>query len=155
MDYTVKLTNSEDNNRAIARADGNTIETSIVSGDTTHGFNAVQTLLTAMGTCLMTNLRSISKKMGIELEEVRLEITGTRIQEPPMLTKILLVVHLKTNAPRKKIDRLLSLSVKYGTVLNTVLKGIEPEIFVTTSQNLKYSIPFSYAHDRTNTHLHR
>jgi len=124
QEYFVSVEKVNKNNSIATKGDFEII-LGTKQGDTTAGFNAAETLLSAFGACLITNINSLSKKMRLEIEDVMININGIRINEPPMIKKINYEIKISTNEERKDIEKLISLSFKYGTVTNTLLKGTE------------------------------
>ncbi len=122
--YTVTL-RSIGRERVLAESHGFKIMLGAKSGDPSRGFNAAETLLAAFGTCLMTNLNSISRRMRLRIEEVEIQVEGTRVEEPPRISRINYVVRIKSPEPQEKLNKLLELCSKYGTVTNTLLLGVK------------------------------
>jgi len=122
--YTVIL-HSIGKERVLAKSHGFEITLGAKSGDPSYGFNAAETLLAAFGTCLMTNLNSISRQMHLQIEEVEIQVEGIRLEDPPRISRINYTVKVKSSEPEEKLNKLLELCNKYGTVTNTLLFGTE------------------------------
>ncbi len=122
LKYSVKV-ERVDNNNSIATRGNFEIVLGTKQGDSSVGFNAAETLLSAFGACLITNINSLSKKMRLKIEDVMIKIKGIRTDDPPMLKEINYEISISTNEERKHIEKLIALSLKYGTVTNTLLNG--------------------------------
>jgi putative redox protein len=116
----------EDAARAVAETRGHQITLNIKKGDGAAGFNAAETLLAALGACLLTNVNSLAQKMRLQIDDARLEITGLRRNEPPGLIQIEYRLILASPEPAEKLAELHALCVKWGTVTNTLSDGLTP-----------------------------
>jgi len=124
--YQVTITR-QDEAHAVAATRGHQLPLNVKKGDGTAGFNAAETLLAALGACILTNVNGIADKMRLQIDEARVEFTAKRRDEPPALTEIRYRLVLKSPEPADKLQELHRLSVKWGTVTNTVINGIEPQ----------------------------
>jgi len=100
---------------------------SIRRGGGEAGPNAAETLLSALGTCLLTNVQTLAEKMRIALEDARVEIVATRRNVPPGLVEVRYTLHIKSDAPPEKLQRLHEKAVEWGTVTNTLARGVPIE----------------------------
>jgi len=117
----------EDAARAVAETRGHQITLNIKKGDGAAGFNAAETLLAALGACLLTNVNSLSQKMRLQIDEARMEITGLRRDDPPGLIQIDYRLILDSPEPAEKLRDLHELCIKWGTVTNTLIDGLTPQ----------------------------
>ncbi|HEX7593889.1 MAG TPA: OsmC family protein [Anaerolineae bacterium] len=126
QEYQVTVTRQDD---AHARAEtrGHPLALNIKKGDGAAGFNAAETLLAALGACLLTNVNNLSQKMRLRVNAARMEITAVRRDEPPGLTQIEYRLVLDSPEPEAKLRELHDLCVKWGTVTNTLIGGRVPE----------------------------
>ena len=106
---------------------GYRITLNIKKGVGETGFNAAETLLAALGACLLTNVNAISEKMHLQIDSARIEFDAERRDEPPALTEIRYRLILKSPEPREKLEELHELCVKWGTVTNTIINGLVPK----------------------------
>ncbi len=123
--HVVVIRTDEANARALNQAHELTLN--IKKGSSEAGFNAAETLLAALGTCLLTNVNAISQKMHIQIEDARVELDAVRRDEPPALTKIRYRLVLKSPEPHHRMQELADLCFKWGTVTNTLIQGITPQ----------------------------
>ena len=126
MNYHVTVTRQDDSH-ALAEARGHELALNVKKGSGEAGFTAAETLMAALGACLLTNVNSIGSKMHLEIESARIEFDGRSRDEPPALTQISYRLILKSSEPSEKLVELHSLCVKWGTVTNTIINGLTPQ----------------------------
>ncbi len=110
-----------------AKAREHSLILSTKKGEARFGFNAAETLMAALGACLMTNLTSLSEKMRLHVDDIRIVIDAVRFDDPPGIVELSYVLTLESPEPEDKLRQLHELSVKWGTVTNTLLHGVEPK----------------------------
>lgn len=64
--------------------------------DATAGLNPVETLLSAMGACLLTALQMVAELSQVPIEGMALRVTGTRQDKPPLLVSATYQLTLQT-----------------------------------------------------------
>lgn len=106
---------------------GHELTLNVKKGSGEAGFNAAETLLAALGTCLLTNVNAIGEKMHLDIRTARIEINASRRDEPPALTEIDYRLILKSPEPPEKLQELADLCFKWGTVTNTLANGLVPQ----------------------------
>ncbi len=116
----------EDEQHALAEAHGHSLQLGVHRGDPDAGFNAAETLLAALGACILTNVNTFAAKMRLQIDDVRIEFSSLRRNEPPGLVQIDYELILTSPEPQAKLQELHALSVKWGTVTNTLLDGVAP-----------------------------
>jgi len=126
MDYHVNVT-IQDDSHTLAEARGHKLTLNVRKGAGEAGFNAAETLLAALGACLLTNVNAIGGKMRLQIDNARMEFEAVRRDEPPVLTEIRYKLILKSPEPPEKLAELHDLCVKWGTVTNTVINGLTPQ----------------------------
>ena len=124
----------ESHGTAISRKHSLTLN--IKRGGTEAGFNAAETLLAAVGTCVLTNVNTYIEKMHLTVHNVRIELDGMRQDDPPMLTGIHYRLVFDSPESIEKLQTLHDISVRYGTVTNTLMHGIQPEGEVEIMQQM-------------------
>jgi uncharacterized OsmC-like protein len=125
MNYHVNVA-IQDDSHAVAETRGHQLTLNVKKGDGAAGFNAAETLLAALGACLLTNVNAIGEKMHLQIDEARIEFDATRRDEPPALTEIRYKLSLKSPEPAEKLAELHDLCFKWGTVTNTLIGGLTP-----------------------------
>ncbi len=126
MDYHVNVT-LRDSSHAEAETRGHRLPLNVKKGSGEAGFNAAETLLAALGACLLTNVNAIGEKMRLQIHAARIEFDATRRDEPPALTEIHYRLILESSEPPEKLQELADLCFKWGTVTNTLVNGIVPQ----------------------------
>lgn len=117
----------QDESHALMKTRGHELTLNVKKGAGNAGFNAAETLLAALGACLLTNVNAIGEKMRLKVESARIEFDATRRDEPPALTEIHYRLILKSPEPAEKLQELADLCFKWGTVTNTLVNGITPQ----------------------------
>ena len=117
----------QDDSYALAEARGHQVVLNIKKGSGEAGFTAAETVMAALGACLLTNVNAIGEKMHLKIDEARIEFDAERRDEPPALTRISYRLILKSPESREKLAELHELCVKWGTVTNTVINGLTPQ----------------------------
>ena len=112
---------------ALAEAHGHTLRLGVHRGDPEAGFNAAETLMAALGACLMTNINSMAASMHLQIDDARIEINGVRRSDPPALITLEYELILTSPEPEEKLAALHEKAVKWGTVTNTLIDGVWPE----------------------------
>lgn len=113
-----------DEAHARASSHGHTLMLGVRRSDVTAGFNAAETLLAALGACLITNVNALADKMRLQVDGVRVEVEGDRRDEPPGLVQVRYCLVLDSPEPLAKLEKLHDLAVRWGTVSNTLLDGV-------------------------------
>lgn len=121
--YHVTLT-SRSTGKALASAHSHEISLGVCQGDWAKGFNAAETLLAALGACLITNIYALATKMRLSVGGVRVEMTGFHEEKPPRLGHADCVITLSSSSPMEKLGRLVELAFEHGTVANTLAAGM-------------------------------
>lgn len=133
MRYTVTLAR-QDENQTVAAARGHELILNIKKGDGSAGFNAAETLLAALGSCLLTNVNALAAKMRLQINDAQMHVTAVRQDEPSILTEIRYDLALDSPESPEKLEELYRLAVKWGTVTSTLIQGITPFGHLTINQ---------------------
>lgn len=126
MNYHVTAT-MQDDSHAVVETRGHRLTLNVKKGAGEVGFNAAETLLAALGACMLTNVNAIGEKMRLKVESARIEFDADRRDEPPALTEIRYKLILKSPEPAEKLQELADLCFKWGTVTNTLANGLTPQ----------------------------
>jgi len=114
----------QDEAHARASSHGHTLTLGVRRGDPTVGFNAAETLLAALGVCLITNVNALAAKMRLQVDGVRVEVEGDRRDVPPGLVQVRYRLFLDSPEPPDRLEKLHEMAFKWGTVTNTLLDGV-------------------------------
>jgi putative redox protein len=111
--------------------------TGIQRADPSAGPNAVETLLSALGTCLLTNVNTLMEQMHLAIADTRVELTATRQDDPPLITSIRYQLILVSPEPRIRLETVFELAQKWGTVTNTLARAVklESELVIIPPEN--------------------
>lgn len=126
LSYEVTVTR-QDRAHAVAQTRGHSLTLNVKKGDGAAGFNAAETLMAALGTCLLTNVNSLAEKMRLQINAARVEISAERSDKPAKLTRLAYRLVLESPEPIEALEELHTLAVKWGTVTNTIHQGIAPQ----------------------------
>ena len=124
--YRVTLTRQDDSH-ALAEARGHMLVLNVKKGSGEADFTAAETLMAALGACLLTNVNAIGQKMRLKIDDARIEFDAERRDDPPALTRISYRLILKSSEPPEKLAELHELCLKWGTVTNTLINGLTPQ----------------------------
>jgi len=122
--YLVRV-RAGDYSQALATARNHTLTLNIQKGGS-QGFNPAETLLAAIGTCILTNVGSLSRKMRIDILDAWVDLNAKRNDDPPGLTDINYRLVIRSQAERDKLEQLHDLAIRWGTVTNTLAQGVIP-----------------------------
>lgn len=95
--------------------------------DPTAGFNPVETLLSALDDCLLTALDFGAELAKIPIAKAWIELEATRQDNPFVLTRIRYTLHLVSEAPKERLDRLTGLAERNSTVFQTLSQALPLE----------------------------
>lgn len=116
----------QDDSHALIETRGHRLILNVKKGSGEAGFNAAETLLAALGACMLTNVNAIGEKMRLKVDSARIEFDAFRRDEPPALTEIRYRLILQSPEPAEKLQELADLCFKWGTVSNTLVNGLKP-----------------------------
>jgi uncharacterized OsmC-like protein len=95
--------------------------------DPRAGFNPVETLLAALGDCLLTALDFVAELSKIPITGAWIELEATRQDKPPSLNHIRYTLHLGSEAPKERLERLVGLAERNSTVFQTLSQTLPIE----------------------------
>jgi len=124
--YSVTVTRRDDAH-SLATAGEHQLLLGTRRGDPTAGFNAAQTVLAALGACLISNITYFAEVLRLDVADLRVTLRGLRVDKPPGLFQIDYEVILVSDEPEDKLQKLADLAAKWGTVTNTLVEGVEPQ----------------------------
>ena len=82
MNYQVNVT-IQDESHALAETRGHRLTLNVKKGAGEAGFNAAETLLAALGACMLTNVNAISEKMRLKVNTPASSLTRTAAMNRP------------------------------------------------------------------------
>jgi len=84
----------------------------------------VETILAAMGTCLLTSLQMVAELSQIPLEAMSIEVTGTRQDKPPQLVSATYTLYVQSSVAEGRLNRLVETAKRNSTVFQTLALAI-------------------------------
>jgi putative redox protein len=93
-------------------------------GDAEAGFNPVETLLAALGSCLLTALQLVADLSAVPLTDASVELTAVRQDKPPRLVSVTYRLTARTPVPPDRLTRLVETALRNSTVFQTLTLAI-------------------------------
>lgn len=134
MTYAVTVT-QQDEAHATAATRGHELTLNVRKGDGRAGFNAAETLLAALGACILTNVNAIGSRMRLPVQGAEVRFHAVRSDDPAALTDITYELILDSPAAPEKLNELYRLALKWGMVMNTLTSGLTPRGSLTIRNN--------------------
>jgi uncharacterized OsmC-like protein len=123
--YEVRIERSSDGLHVSSTVRDFTLELGAHRGDPAAGFNAVETLLSAVGACFSSSFGMVAELSRVSIERLRLKVSAERQDKPPTITGIRYTAFIMADQDDNKIDRLVALAERNSTVIST-LRGAVP-----------------------------
>ncbi len=123
QEYRVTVTR-HDANHAVATTRSFSLTLGARRGEVTAGFNPVETLLSAMGSCLLTSLQMVAELSRLPIDDTAITLTATRDDRPPRLVAISYRLRVVSPLPSARVERLQHLAEKNSTVYQTLAQTI-------------------------------
>ena len=108
-------------------AHGQKITLSILGDDPSAGLTAPETVLTALGTCIVSNIKKGACEMGLHIEDVAITVTAEKRIDPLGLNNVQYAVMLRSSEPKEKLQALYERATTNGTATNALLEGLKPQ----------------------------
>jgi len=128
QEYSVRMNRLSEGDRIVAEVREFSLTIGSKAGDSSVGFNPVETLLSAAGACITSSLGLVAKNSKIDIENISVTATGTRQPDPPRLISAVIEVALSSPAPDDKIDRIFRIADRSSTVVSTLREAMELEL---------------------------
>jgi uncharacterized OsmC-like protein len=113
--------------QVVAEAHGQKITLSIVGDDPSTGLTAPEVVLTALGTCIVSNIKKGAREMGLHIDDVAITVTAEKRIDPLGLNNVQYAVTLRSSEPKEKLQALYERATTNGTATNALLEGIKPQ----------------------------
>lgn len=94
--------------------------------DPTLWFTAPETVLTALGACIMTNIAKGAMEMGLKIEDSNIEISALKRNDPLGFDDLEYTVNIKSTEPIKKLQILFDRATNNGTATNAIIEWLKP-----------------------------
>jgi putative redox protein len=93
-------------------------------GDQGAGVNPVETLLSAVGACLLSAVASVADASHVSIKRAEVELSAERQDRPPTLVGLTYTLYLETDVTEERLERLMVLAERNSTVFQTIAKAI-------------------------------
>jgi uncharacterized OsmC-like protein len=113
--------------QVVAEAHGQKITLSIVGDDPSAGLTAPEIVLTALGTCIVSNIKKGAREMGLRIDDVAITVTAEKRVDPLGLNNVQYAVMLRSSELKEKLQALYERATTNGTATNALLEGIKPQ----------------------------
>ncbi|MFD2618479.1 OsmC family protein [Terrilactibacillus laevilacticus] len=98
----------------------------VISGDESYGFRPYQLMIASLAGCSASVMRKIFLKKKLKIEDITIQADVTReVEEPKKIEKVHLHFLIKGDNLEGKMDRILALTRKYCSMVQSVEKQIE------------------------------
>lgn len=88
-------------------------------------FNPAELLLAAVAACILKNIERIAPINHFDYRGVKVKVRGERQDSPPKMARISYEVTIVTDEDDRKLALMHDNIKKFGTIYNTVAKGVE------------------------------
>lgn len=126
--YSVHLSRQPEGDTTVAAVRDFTLTLSSKAGDSSVGFNPVETLLSAAGACITSSLGLVAKNSDVSIGDVKVTVTGTRQSDPPQLVAAEVEVALSSPETDKKLERVFRIAERSSTILSTLREALELQV---------------------------
>jgi uncharacterized OsmC-like protein len=112
---------------ARAEAHGQALDFAIKGGDPTLGFTPPETLLAALGGCILSNVTRKAAEMGLVIEGAEVVIDAARRSEPLGIDPLSYRLILTSDEPAARLQELYRIATTDGAATNAILNGVTPQ----------------------------
>ena len=91
--------------------------------DDIDGPSPVESLMAAVGGCLVRNIAAMAERARIPLDLLELDIAATRSDEPPAITYLVVDTSISSKASFERVRHVVELAVRYGTISRTLARA--------------------------------
>lgn len=104
-----------------------TLQLGAKRGDAGAGFNPVETLLSAVGTCFLTALAFVAELSHVCIDNAVMTLEATRQDRPPIVVGIRYVLQVASDLEESRMDRIIELAKRNSTVFQTISLAVPIE----------------------------
>ncbi len=112
--------------RVESEAHGQKIILSTNGNDPNLGITAPETVLAALGTCIVSNINKIASELGLKIDDVVITFEAKKRLDPLGIKDLYYTVKIQSPEPVEKLQTLYEMATTNGTATNALLEGIEP-----------------------------
>lgn len=122
---------------ARAQAHGQHLDFAIKGGDPNLGFTPPETLLAALGGCILSNVTRNAAEMGLAVTAAEVVFDAERRSEPLGIDPLRYRVIITSEAPAANLQELYRRATTDGAATNALLQGVTPigELVVRMTQS--------------------
>lgn len=113
--------------RAEVEAHGQKIVLATRGDDPTLGITAPETVMAALGTCIISNINKMAGEAGLKIEDVGIEFEAKKRQAPLGFEGLHYTVTIHSPETADKLQALYNKASTNGTATNALLEGLKPE----------------------------
>lgn len=125
MTFTVDLQRAPDGTTVVAGVRNFELTIGSKSGDFSVGFNPMETVLSAAGACITASLGLVAGNSGVDIDDLRIRVTGTRQADPPRIQAMHIELEIDSPASDEKLDTLVRIAQRNSTVVSTLAQAVD------------------------------
>jgi len=123
FDVKVKRING---GRAEVEAHGQKITLATRGDEPNLGITAPETVLAALGTCVISNINKLSGEAGLKIDDVSIEFQAKKRLAPLGFEDLRYTITIQSPEPKEKLRALYEKATTNGTATNALLEGLKP-----------------------------
>jgi|YelNatPaOPRAMG01_1025707.scaffolds.fasta_scaffold05342_3 uncharacterized OsmC-like protein len=124
--YEISLSR-ENGKIAVASTHGSTLRMSLVGNEPELGLTPPEAVIAAYGACIMSNINKVAQAESIQIDDVRIDFTAQKRNDPLGLEQIHCTISVKSPAPKDKLQQLLTKATTDGTATNALKEGLKAD----------------------------
>ncbi len=124
--YEISLSR-ESGKIALASAHGSTLRMSLVGTEPELGLTPPETVIAAYGACIMSNINKIAQAESLKIDDIRIDFTAQKRNDPLGLEHIHCKIAVKSPAPKDKLQQMLTKATTDGTATNALQEGLKAD----------------------------
>ncbi|HUX52700.1 MAG TPA: OsmC family protein [Spirochaetia bacterium] len=117
----------ESDSIANVSAHGILLRLSMKGTDPTLGLTAPETVIAGYGACLMTNLGKAAKKLGVPIDDARIEFSAAKRTDPLGIKNVRCKITVKSGASDEQVRAVFEKASTDGTATNAIHEGFRAE----------------------------
>lgn len=126
--YCIQLNREDGSNTATSRVRDFSLQLGCTAGDSSVGFNPVETLLSAAGACITSSLRLVAENSKVPIGRVEVLVSGIRQSDPPRLISVEIEVGIESRESDDRISRVFRVAGRNSTVVSTLAEVLDLDI---------------------------
>lgn len=135
MNYHIKAS-SISNQHALVHIKQSNIDFGTTSKTAETLPNPAELFLGSFASCILKNVERFSGMMKFAYSKANIEVTATRLENPPRMENIIYSLTIYSNDEKLNIDLLKKNIEKFGTIYNTVKLSCSISGTISTIENV-------------------